>query len=91
MKFQFQKAIYAEYHLFYADFVVDGIYVIEVDGGYHNDSDQYAKDYVRTGLLESMGYKVLRINNSQCTCSATILKVIFSQCEALKKKYEKTA
>lgn len=39
--------------------------VIEVDGGYHGDSEQQLLDEARTGYLNSRGFKVLRFTNNQ--------------------------
>ncbi len=37
--------------------------IIEIDGGYHSQSEQIIKDYYRTEKLESLGFKVLRFRN----------------------------
>ena len=37
--------------------------IIEVDGGYHSQSEQIIKDYYRTEKLESLGFVVLRFKN----------------------------
>ena len=52
------------------DFIVDFVslsvkLVIEVDGGYHNDSEQKKADELRTEFLEKTGFKVLRFTNEQ--------------------------
>ena len=52
------------------DFIVDFVclekhLIIEVDGGYHNDSDVVEKDKLRTNILESQGYTILRYTNDQ--------------------------
>ena len=52
------------------DFIVDFVslsvkLVIEVDGGYHNDSEQKKADELRTEFLEKAGFKVLRFTNEQ--------------------------
>lgn len=49
-----------------ADFVsLKEMLVIEVDGGYHGDSEQQLLDEARTGYLNSRGFKVLRFTNNQ--------------------------
>ena len=40
-----------------------------MDGGYHETSEQKQKDAWRTGMLNSMGYKVIRFTNSQIISS----------------------
>ena len=52
------------------DFIVDFValnskLIIEVDGGYHNDSEQQKADALRTEFLNSVGFKVLRFTNEQ--------------------------
>jgi isoleucyl-tRNA synthetase len=48
------------------DFVcIDAKLVIEVDGGYHEKSDVVEYDKLRTELLESLGYKVIRFTNEE--------------------------
>ena len=37
--------------------------IIEIDGGYHSQSEQIIKDYYRTEKLESLGFVVLRFKN----------------------------
>ena len=47
--------------VFIADFVcLDKKLVIEVDGGYHNSSEQQEADKARTEYLSVLGYKVIR-------------------------------
>lgn len=39
--------------------------IIEVDGGYHNTSEQQCKDNLRDKAFESIGYKTIRIPNDK--------------------------
>ena len=49
-----------------ADFVcLSEKLVIEVDGGYHEQSIQQLNDQHRTAYLESKGYKVIRFKNEE--------------------------
>jgi len=41
--------------------------VIEVDGGYHNEPTQQQDDQMRTELMESKGYTVIRFKNEEIT------------------------
>ena len=50
------------------DYIVDFIclkqkLIIEIDGGYHQETTQQTEDITRQNWLESMGYKVLRFTN----------------------------
>ena len=46
------------------DFVcIDKKLIIEVDGGYHENPEIVEYDKLRTELLESLGYKVIRFTN----------------------------
>lgn len=69
--FEFQKIIYTDNkHFFIADFYIPSKnLIIELDGGYHETSEQKQKDVWRTGILNSMGYKVIRFTNSQILSS----------------------
>ena len=55
------------------DFIVDFVclshnLVIEVDGAYHNESQQMIDDTMRTECLNDMGFNVLRFTNDEiCT------------------------
>ena len=53
-----------------ADCIVDFVciekkLVVEVDGGYHENADVAEYDNLRTELLESLGYKVVRFTNEE--------------------------
>ena len=49
-----------------ADFIcISAKLVIEVDGGYHQESLQQELDQQRTLFLESKGYRVIRIKNEE--------------------------
>ena len=68
--FEFQKIIYTNQSFFIADFYIPSKnLIIELDGGYHETSEQKQKDAWRTGMLNSMGYKVIRFTNSQILSS----------------------
>ena len=50
------------------DYIVDFIclkqkLIIEIDGGYHQETTQQTEDKTRQNWLESMGYKILRFTN----------------------------
>ena len=52
------------------DYIVDFVcldkqLVVEVDGGYHNDSAQKELDQQRTSFLQSKGFSVLRFTNEE--------------------------
>ena len=52
--------------MFIADFVcLKYRLVIEVDGGYHDQSDQQVADVQRTQALNDAGFKVIRFTNDQ--------------------------
>ena len=79
--FEFQKIIYTDNkHFFIADFYIPSKnLIIELDGGYHETLEQKQKDAWRTGMLNSMGYKVIRFTNSQILSSYDldwVLKII---------------
>lgn len=46
-------------------FCPDANLIIELDGGYHSETQQAYDDEIRTQWLESMGYKVIRFSNEQ--------------------------
>ena len=52
------------------DYIVDFVcldkqLVVELDGGYHNDSEQQELDRQRTNFLQSKGFSVLRFTNEE--------------------------
>ena len=52
------------------DFIVDFVcldkkLVIEVDGGYHTERMQLKDDEIRTGILNSLGFWVVRLSNER--------------------------
>lgn len=52
--------------IYIADFVcLKYRLVIEVDGGYHSQSDQQASDALRTKALNDAGFKVIRFTNEE--------------------------
>jgi len=47
------------------DFVtLDGKLVIEVDGATHNSRDEISRDAERTRILDSLGFRVVRVTNT---------------------------
>jgi len=52
---------------FYADFLINGFLIIEIDGGYHSDRDQSLYDAGRTYILKKEGYIVQRFTNNEVT------------------------
>lgn len=61
-KFRRQHAIYD----YIADFIClsEGL-IIEVDGGIHDNPQQAEHDKLRTEMLNSLGYDVLRFSNNE--------------------------
>ena len=52
--------------MYIADFVsLKNFLVIEIDGEYHQTSEQQQKDQYRTDYLQSKGYRVVRFTNQQ--------------------------
>ena len=54
------------------EFIVDFVclekqLIVEVDGDYHNDPEMQKADKLRTEILESLGYRVIRFSNDQVT------------------------
>ncbi len=52
------------------DFIVDFVclskkLIVEIDGGYHNKPEIAEADKLRTEILESLGYKVIKFTNEQ--------------------------
>ena len=66
---KFPKVRYKRQHLilyFIADFYCHKAkLIIEVDGGYHDISEQYLYDKNRDSELEALGLKVIRFTNEQ--------------------------
>lgn len=54
--------------------------VIEVDGGYHDSTEQKKEDEIRTTQLNALGFEVIRFSNEDINCR------IESVLELLKKK-----
>ena len=51
---------------FIVDFVCrESRLVIEVDGAYHSEPRQIEDDAVRTSILQSLGYRVIRFTNDE--------------------------
>jgi len=65
IKYAFQYPIYPEKSFFIVDFFLPKErLIIEIDGGYHKDRKQEAKDKLRDKvLLEQCGFKTIRIKN----------------------------
>ena len=52
--------------MYIADFVsLKNLLVIEIDGGYHQTSEQQLVDCYRTDYLQSKGFRVIRFTNQQ--------------------------
>ena len=52
--------------MFIADFIcLEKNLIIEVDGGYHNASEQKEADELRTQILNEIGFKVIRFTNEE--------------------------
>ena len=73
-----------------ADFLCkDAMLVVEIDGEYHQDDAQLIRDQHRDAGLGLIGYRVLRITNSEvlintdAVCS-TILDAIYNSIEAMR-------
>lgn len=65
VKFEFQKIIKCGDKYYIADFYFPKLKtILEIDGGYHNNDEQKQKDEIRTKDLENIGYKVVRMTNS---------------------------
>lgn len=64
-------------HLYYADISIPSLkLIIEVDGGYHNNSEQKVKDNKRDDDFKSVGYKTLRYTNEQVSSRDGKKKII---------------
>lgn len=64
LKFKFRRQHIID--MFIADFVcLEKNLIIEVDGGYHNTSEQKEVDELRTQILNEIGFKVIRFTNEQ--------------------------
>lgn len=49
-----------------ADFVcIRHMLIVEVDGGYHNKSEQQEEDMIRMHHLQALGYRILRFSNEE--------------------------
>jgi hypothetical protein len=58
--------------------------VIEVDGGYHDDPEQRAKDLIRDTVLQSHGFRTIRFRNEQVLSGAgAVAGQIVDACKAL--------
>lgn len=52
--------------LYIVDFIcLEEKLIVEIDGGYHSDPEQIAKDEERTKRLEELGYRVVRFTNEE--------------------------
>lgn len=63
-RFMFQKGFVAGYHCI-VDFYLPKPYklCVEVDGGYHDNPEQIAKDQIKDRYLRSRGLRIARIKN----------------------------
>lgn len=69
LEFQYKIDVYDRDGRIKQFFIVDFCDVIhrivfEVDGEYHNTKEQQKKDWMRTKILNRLGYRVFRISNS---------------------------
>ena len=67
-----------------ADCIVDFVciekkLVVEVDGGYHENADVAEYDKLRTELLESLGYKVVRFTNEEVLINTDVVLAKISE------------
>lgn len=60
---EFQKVIFCGHRFYIVDFWFPNNLIVEIDGKYHSDKEQKAKDKKRTLELRKMGYKVRRATN----------------------------
>lgn len=76
----FQKIIYTKSSFYVGDFYIpDKNIIIEVDGGYHEDTIQRVKDKQRTSELLKLGInKIVRIENKDVYKHAALLKLLKS-------------
>ena len=66
--YKFQKIVYVSIDCKQKFYIADFFFkqynlIVELDGGYHNTSDQKIKDDIRTMHLRRAGYFVLRFDN----------------------------
>jgi ATP-dependent DNA helicase RecG len=71
--------------IFIVDFIcLEKNLIIEVDGGYHNTTEQREADELRTTILNEIGFKVIRFTNEEVIHNTeTVLKKITSILESL--------
>ena len=87
-KFYRQRPIYYQVndqvHFYIADFCCNDLkFVIEVDGGYHNETQ--VEDQLRDQILEGLGYHTLRLTNEQIANDPDgSIKVICEKIKSLK-------
>lgn len=60
---EFQKIIFCGHKFYIVDFWFPNNLIVEIDGKYHSDKGQKAKDKKRTLELRKLGYKVRRATN----------------------------
>ena len=89
-KFYRQRPIYYQVndqiHFYIADFCCDELkLVIEVDGGYHNDTQE--QDQLRDQILAGLGYHTFRLTNEQILNDIdSSIKIIEQTIKSLKIK-----
>jgi ATP-dependent DNA helicase RecG len=71
--------------MFIADFIcLEKKLIIEVDGGYHNTTEQKEADELRTQILNEIGFKVIRFTNEEVIGNIdTVIKKINATLESL--------
>lgn len=65
IKYVCQKPIFFGEKLYVVDFLVGDKLIVEVDGKVHDNEKQKEYDELRTQRLESLGYKVVRLKNTE--------------------------
>ncbi len=66
IRFMSEKIVYKEKSFYIVDFFIpDKNLCIELDGGYHNEPEQKAKDIIRDSYLISKGYSNWRLTNEE--------------------------
>lgn len=63
VRYEFQKIYYIGITFIVADFLIEGKYVLEIDGGQHFKDNKLAEDKNRDNFFKKRGYTVTRISN----------------------------
>ncbi len=63
--------------------------VVEVDGGYHDDTRQQQEDQWRTEYLQTKGYKVIRFKNQEVSSDIKgVIRKIKEELNNIEDNYE---